>query len=274
MLVRRIDDLADRERPLDLNFQTSLFAHLAASGISKRLEDPDFAAGQHPLAPVRVLSASPQEDSPSFVRDEDGAAYAGLCRGWHHGSAHRSAHLGGMVGRIVPTVPDSIGFVYEDDLVRVTDVPRSTRQNWAKPNHSLVEEPDDGQYREKDVIETVCVAELVRALKKLGDVSRVWSAARDTVLEACAGVSEGDYLVALVEKRSLRLTLARSHEELGRALRPFEAAIAVPLASRVADARADFWRFAVKENPAPDKRRRAAFVGRWSGAGRSNVTRE
>jgi hypothetical protein len=70
-------------------------------------------------------------------------------------------------------------------------------------------------------------------------------------LAACVSISAEQYVVALVEPRSLRLNVAHSPEELGRALRPFEPPVAVPLARPVADARTDFWRFAIVERPRP-----------------------
>jgi hypothetical protein len=161
--------------------------------------------------------------------------------------------MGGVMGITVTGLPDSIGWVHEDELVRITDVPRSTRQNWHRK--SLLAESSDGRYREREVVEVVAVRQLVRALKRLDDVRQVWDSDGANVLAACATVSPEEHLVALIEPRLLRLTLARSSEELGGALRPFESAVAVPLARAAAEARADFWRFAVTGEPLADRRR-------------------
>ncbi len=163
--------------------------------------------------------------------------------------------MGGFVGTSMTRLPDSIGWVHEDELVRITNVPRSTRQNWSKK--SLVKEPGDGRYGERHVIEAVAVRQLVAAIKRLDDVRRIWDDVGADVVAACIATLTEGYLVALVEPRLLRLTLAGSDEELGAALRPFEAGVAVPLARAAAEARADFWRFAVTNDPPADRRRRA-----------------
>lgn len=156
--------------------------------------------------------------------------------------------------QIVSGPPDSIRFVYENELVRVSDVARSTRQNWAK--NALLSEPTDGRYRERQVIEIVVVAQLVRALRRLPDVRIAWESAGAGVLDACAAITTEDYLVAVMEPRLVRLTLARSARELGTALRPFEPTVALPLARPVAEAREAFWRFAVSTDKSTDRRRR------------------
>jgi len=154
--------------------------------------------------------------------------------------------------------PDSIGFVFEDDLVRITDLARSTRKNWVC--NDLIEEPSDGRYREHHVIATVAVGQLVRVVKRLGDVRRLWAASGDEIIDAGVRLDAAGYLVAAVEPRTLRLTLARSDMELGRALQPFEATVAVPLAQGIVGAREAFWRFALTTDPPVDRRRRAARV--------------
>src|SRR4051812_39063473 len=97
-------------------------------------------------------------------------------------SAQISAHLGGTVGTMVSPIPDSIGFVFEDELLRVTKVARSTRQNWVRKE--VIEDPDDGRYLQRHVLETAAVSQLVKAFKRLEDVRRVWAASRDEVLGA------------------------------------------------------------------------------------------
>lgn len=257
MLVRRIDDLPKGGRPANLDLQARLLAQLATASVAKCLERMDLASGKDPLAAIGVLPSRPEEDAPQWVGNYDRAAEARLRRACHDG-VHKRVHSDGVVGQIVPVVPDSIRFVYEDDLLRITDVKRSTRNNWAKPPLSLVEDPADGRFRESNVLETIFVARIVVALKRLPDVRRAWVPARDEALAACANLEADGYLVALLEPRLLRLTLARSDAELGRAMRPFEAAVAVPLDRAVADAKADFWRFAINSHQAGDRRRRAA----------------
>jgi hypothetical protein len=157
---------------------------------------------------------------------------------------------------MVSPVPDSIGFVFEDELLRVTKVARSTRQNWVRKH--IIEDPDDGRYLQRDVLETAAVSQLAKGFKRLEDVRLVWAASRDEVLAAFVGLTAQDYLVLLVEERSLRATLGHSPGDLGQALRPFESAVAIPLAQALVEASEDFWRFAMFDSPRPDGRRREA----------------
>lgn len=149
--------------------------------------------------------------------------------------------------------PDSIGFVYEADLLRIVNIPRSTRQHWAQVG--LVEQPRDGRYREAQVVETAIVGQLLRVFRSARDVRRIWQEHRGDVLSAVLGETTED-IVLLVEGRALRLMIARSSDRLARVVRPLEAVVMFPIGSVAKEAREDFWRFAATTDERSDMRRR------------------
>ncbi len=155
--------------------------------------------------------------------------------------------------RTVAGVPDSIRVVDEDILLRITGVARSTRRNWAR--RGLVIDRSDGRYGEADVVETAIVVLLVRATKRLDDAVRLWAAQRDAVLQRALQEPTGE-LTIVFEPRLLRATLAGTDAEVGRSARPFEPLVAIPLAPKMAEARAAFWQFAAAPRARPDGRRR------------------
>jgi uncharacterized protein (DUF2236 family) len=157
------------------------------------------------------------------------------------------------------TQPDSIGFIHEGDLLRITGVSRSTRQNWVRAG--LVDDPRDGRYRERHVVETVVVARLVRVLKRLEDVARLWRAQRKMVLGDLLVKDGLEHLVALIEPRTLRLSLVDGHQDVAASMRPWEGTILLPLGVIAKEARADFWTFAASSTPRVDRRRRSTVRG-------------
>lgn len=152
--------------------------------------------------------------------------------------------------------PDSIRFVDEQDLLRITGLARSTRRRWAE--RGLVVDPQDGHYREVDVVETAIVVLLVSATRGLDDAVRLWTSCRgDVMQEALQAKSEED-LRLVFEPRLLGSVLAKSDAEICRAIRPLEPFVVVPLTQATRDAREAFWRFAMASRPKPDRRRRDA----------------
>ncbi len=161
-----------------------------------------------------------------------------------------------VMARTFAQVPDSIRFVDDAGVLRITGVARSTRRNWA--SHGLVPDPQDGHYRESDVVETAIVGILVSATKGLDDAQRLWTACREAVLEAAFQVSDGAELSLVFEPRLLRAKLAKSDAEIGQAARPLEPLVVIPLASLTNETRNAFWKFAVTSRTRPDGRRREA----------------
>lgn len=151
--------------------------------------------------------------------------------------------------------PDSIGFVYEDAVLRIAGVPRSTRQNWVRAG--LVASPDDGVYRERDVVETVVVSMLVRALASLREVGSLWRTRGPDVISALLPTTESDQVVALLEPRVLRLEIASAGDGVASVLRPHETTVLLPIGVAAGEARDAFWRLAYTEVRRPDARRRA-----------------
>ena len=152
--------------------------------------------------------------------------------------------------------PDSIRFVDEQDLLRITGLPRSTRRRWAE--RGLVADPENGHYREGDVVETAIVALVVSATKGLDDAFRLWTACRDGVMQEAFQAKSGKDLSLVFEPRLLGSVLAKSDAEICQAIRPLEPFVVVPLTQATREAREAFWRFAVASRPKPDRRRRDA----------------
>jgi hypothetical protein len=153
----------------------------------------------------------------------------------------------------VSRAPDSIRFVDEQDLLRITGLARSTRRRWAE--RGLVIDPKDGHYREGDVVETAIVALLVSATKGLDDALRLWTACRGGVMQEALQAKSED-LRLVFEPRLLGSVLAKSDAEICRAIRPLEPFVVVPLTQATREAREAFWRFAMASRPKPDRRRR------------------
>jgi hypothetical protein len=151
-------------------------------------------------------------------------------------------------------VPDSIRFVDEQDLLRITGLPRSTRRRWAE--RGLVVDPEDGHYREGDVVETAIVALLVSATKGLDDALRLWSACRGGVMQEALRAKSEEDLRLVFGPRLLGGVLAKSDAEICRAIRPLEPFVVVPLTQATREAREAFWRFAMTSRHKPDRRRR------------------
>jgi hypothetical protein len=158
------------------------------------------------------------------------------------------------MAKTIPPAPDSIVCVDEDKLLRITGVARSTRRNWVK--HGLIDDRPDGRYYEQDVLETALVAPIVKATKGLADARRVWHSTRDSLLSAVAGTPDGKDLALVLELRLLRGTLASSAAQVGRATRPFEPFVLIPVGPDAAEAREGFRTFAAPPRTKPDGRRR------------------
>jgi hypothetical protein len=162
-----------------------------------------------------------------------------------------------MAGTI-PSASDSIVCVDESALLRISGLARSTRRNWVKI--SLIADRPDGRYYERDVIETVLVAVIIRATKRLDDARRVWRATREKLLSAAADLPADGQLALALELRLLRSTVVTSTEEIGAAARPFEASVLIPISQPIREAREAFRTFAAPTSTKPDRRRREAKV--------------
>lgn len=182
---------------------------------------------------------------------------AGIHQRTHFVPAHRYVVIGKLMGTSMSRIPDSKGFVYEDSLQRITGVPRSTRQNWIRAQ-ALPEDPADGRYNLEAVVETALVRRIVRVLKRLEDVARLWQANRRAVLEAAALLEQGQHLIAVIEPRLLKMTLAETDADVGKAVRPLEQCVAVPLEGAIEEAGEGFAMLEQRGAPKADRRRRDA----------------
>jgi hypothetical protein len=158
------------------------------------------------------------------------------------------------MARTIPPAPDSIVCIDEATLLRISRVARSTRRNWVKLG--LVEDRPDGRYYERDVIETVLVALIVKATNRLDDAKRVWRSMRNDLLSAVDGSSDIEGLSLVLEMRLLRGTVTRSINEIGSAARPFEPLVVIPMSRPIADSQDAFTTFAAPPRVKPDRRRR------------------
>lgn len=155
---------------------------------------------------------------------------------------------------------DSIRVVGEVDLLDLARVARSTWKNWAR--QGLVEEPEDGLFGERAVIEAVVVQLLVDAVGLRAAIA-AWRTTGDMVLQqldATVGAPP-DEIRLLMDLHSWGLVLAPAAEALLNELRrpaPFpRGQVVVTVGPAVAEARNGFW---VRALPASrlrrDRRRR------------------
>lgn len=161
-----------------------------------------------------------------------------------------------FMARTIAPAPDSIVYIDEAALLRISGVARSTRRNWIKLG--LIEDRADGRYYERDVIETVLVALIVKATKRLDDARRIWRSMRDDLLRAVGGSSNVEGLSLVLELRLLRGTVADSASQIGSAAKPFEPLVVIPMSQAVAESRDAFATFAAPPRAKPDHRRREA----------------
>lgn len=155
-------------------------------------------------------------------------------------------------------VPDSIGFIYERDLVRISGVPRSTRQHWVAKG--LLRDPPDGRFREREVVETVILGRLVQALKP-EHAQVAWGQQGDEVLAAVLAVEPGRtrQLDLVVNVDLATISLAKSDRQIGALIRSQEQPrhyVVFPLAAVLREAREAFWRFTRTPRKPADNRRR------------------
>lgn len=159
--------------------------------------------------------------------------------------------------------PDSIGFVYEQTMLRITGVKRSTWQNWEKA--TILDSPIDGRFGEAEVVEVAVVLEMVGVLKGLADAATAWRGERAAVLEALLAGPDTPDVHLLIEPRLLHVVLVSAQTPVTDALRPGEATVAVALGESVRALRKDFWRFVTHDRTAEDRRRKDSR-GRRRGA--------
>lgn len=157
---------------------------------------------------------------------------------------------------------DSIRKIRTAELSRITGVSRSTRASWVE--RGAVEEPRDGVYEERHVVETAIFA-LLTAKVETSLAEAAWLDARSTVLGAAlrGAPSKHRRLDLLVNAQTAALDLVSSNNEIGKiALQNSgEPHIVIPLARSVNGVRAGYWRYA-RLNPAGKRKRRSTKVGR------------
>jgi hypothetical protein len=152
------------------------------------------------------------------------------------------------------STPDSIGFIYERTMLRVTGVKRSTWQNWGIAG--IFETPPKGRFREADVVEVAVAAALVEVLGSLADVATAWNPERDSILRGLLAEEPTPPCILLVEPRVLRLQLVQPRSTVVDVLRPGQATVALPMTELVRGLRKDFWRFVRHDTKATDGRRK------------------
>lgn len=152
------------------------------------------------------------------------------------------------------STPDSIGFIYEKTMLRVTGVKRSTWQNWGIAG--ILETPPKGRFREADVVEVAVAAALVEVLGSLADVATAWNPERDSILRALLAEEPTPPCILLVEPRVLQLQLVQPRSTVADVLRPGQATVALPMTELVRGLRKDFWRFVRHDTKATDGRRK------------------
>lgn len=163
---------------------------------------------------------------------------------------------------------DSIRRVRTAELSRITGVSRSTRGSWVK--RKAIEEPEDGVYEERHVVETAIFA-LLAAKVETSLAEAAWLDAREVILNTALKGTPGEHgrLDLLVNAQTAALDLVSSDGEIGRiALRNSgEPHIVIPLARSVNGARAGYWRYArVKK---ANKRKRQSPKARREGRAKS-----
>ena len=152
------------------------------------------------------------------------------------------------------STPDSIGFIYEKTMLRVTGVKRSTWQNWGVAG--ILETPPSGRFREADVVEVAVAAALVEILGSLADVATAWIPEKHGILRALLAEEPTSPCILLVEPRALRLQLVQPASAVADVLRPGRATVALPMTELVRGLRKDFWRFVRHDTKATDGRRK------------------
>jgi hypothetical protein len=174
--------------------------------------------------------------------------------------------VGIFVDVSMDTSPDSIRVVGEGDLLELGRVARSTWKNWAR--QGLVDDPEDGLYGERDIIEAVVVRLVVEAVG-LRAARAAWRPAREAVLARLqsAEATDIDEVRTVIDLHTWQLLITTDASALLEELRrttPFpRGRVVLTVGPAVAEARTAFWaRAAFARDLRRDRRRRTSVRAR------------
>ena len=192
----------------------------------------------------RAISVSASGETKRNSATVEGRTLMGARMFW----LHSMCLVGMIMGIIMGISSDSIRVVGESDFLELARVARSTLQHSRKAN--VLQLPENGVYREADLVATICVARIIEPLS-VPRAAALWHKHGSAVQQACLALplSGGEMLDLVIDTHTLNAAVASQPSDLAGVVHATvpapRAFLVVPLAPLTREARSAYWLRAV-----------------------------